>query len=327
MPQFGATGRAKRAERWVVLCRPRSYREVMRSVWTLGAGAITVAALLLSGCAQSAEPPLSVPPGDGGSTSDVDAVGLLDVWRVSGAEGEREDTWLKFAANEFVLWHECAVVFGSFRASGSLLIANPDAAHGWPECTMPEGPPAVPWLTSVTSFAENDGGYELLDAGGKTVATLAVDGEPPETPGLDSSIREAPEVTPEVEALFATPAPLPAGITPAAGLAGRWLPVVPSSGDGEEAEQPTSEPFVAFAEDGTWTGSDGCNGHGGRWAATPDGNLIATAGPSTLIFCEGAPVGAWLSTTALAGMAGEELVLLDNAGTELGRLVQGLPVE
>jgi META domain len=298
----------------------------MRSLWTLGAGVATIAGLLLSGCAQSAPPPQSVPPGEG-ETSDVDAVGLLDVWRVSGAEGEAKDTWLKFGANEFVLWHECAVVFGSFRASGSLLIANPDAAHGWPECAMPEGPPSVPWLTSVTNFAEAEGGYELLDADGDTVATLARDGEPPETPGLDSSIREAPEVTPEVEALFATPAPLPAGLTPVDGLPGRWLPVMADRSDAEEAEQPTTEPFVEFAADGTWTGSDGCNGHGGRWAAAPDGNLIATAGPSTLIFCEGAPVGTWMSTTAMAGTTGDELVLLDNAGAELGRLVRGLPVE
>jgi hypothetical protein len=297
----------------------------MRRVWTLGAGALTVAGLLLSGCAQAGNPPLSVPPGDG-EASEVSAVGLLDVWRVSGADGEGENTWLKFSANEFVLWHECAVVFGSFRASGSLLIANPDAAHGWPECTMPEGPPVVPWLTSVAGFAETDGGFELLDADGTAVATLAIDGEPPETPGLDSSVRDAPEVTPEVEALLAPPAPLPAGLTPVDELVGRWLPHVPPA-DGNAAEQPTTEPFIEFAADGTWTGSDGCNGHGGRWAATPEGNLIATAGPSTLIFCEGAPVGTWLSTTALAGSADEELVLLDNAGTELGRLVQGLPVE
>jgi heat shock protein HslJ len=298
----------------------------MRSVFAAGAGALTIAGLLLSGCASAAQPPLSVPPGEG-TTSDVDATGLLDVWRVSGAEGEGEDTWLKFGANEFVLWHECAVVFGSFRASGSLLIANPDAAHGWPECTMPAGPPMVPWLASVTGFASADGGYELLDADGNTVATLALDGAPPETPGLDSSVREAPEVTPEVEALFAAPAPLPTGITPVQELVGRWLPAPASSGNVDEAEQPTTEPFVEFHADGTWTGSDGCNGHGGRWAATAEGNLIATAGASTLIYCEGAPVGTWLSATALAGLAGEELVLLDNAGTELGRMVQANPVE
>ncbi|MFC0678638.1 META domain-containing protein [Lysobacter korlensis] len=298
----------------------------MRRVWTLGAGAATVVAgLLLSGCAATADPPLSAAPGNGGG-SEVDAVGLLDVWRVSGAEGEDEDTWLKFGVHEFVLWHECAVVFGSFRASGSLLIASPDAAHGWPECTMLEGPPMVPWLTSVTEFTETEGGYELLDADGTTVATLTIDGTPPETPGLDSSIREAPEVTPEVEALFAVPASLPAGLEPVEELVGRWLPVVPPA-EGDEAEQPTTEPFIELAADGTWSGSDGCNGHGGRWAATVDGNLIATAGASTLIYCEGAPVGTWMSATALAGMVDDELVLLDNAGTELGRLVRGLPAD
>jgi hypothetical protein len=298
----------------------------MRSVWTLGAGVLAALGLLLSGCAGSPEPPQSVPPG-GEQTGAASAVGLLEVWRVSGAEGEGEDTWLKFGANEFVLWQECAVMFGSFRASGSLLIAQPDAAQGLPDCARPEGPPSVPWLQSVTGFAQTDGGYALLDAGGATVATLTSDGQPPETPGVDPAIREAPEVTPEVEALFAAPAPLPAGVSPTEELVGRWLPVIPDRGEGDPAEQPTTEPFVDFAEDGTWTGSDGCNGHGGRWAATADGNLIATAGPSTLIFCEGAPVGTWLSATALAGMAGEELVLLDNTGTELGRLVRGLPVE
>ncbi len=292
----------------------------MRSVWALSAGAVTVAVLLLSGCAQAGEPPLSAAPGEG-EGADVSAVGLLDVWRVSGAEGEGENTWIKFAPNEFVLWHECAVVFGSFRASGSLLIANPDAQHGWPECTMPEGPPMVPWLTSVTGFAEAEGGYELLDADGEAVATLTVDGEPPETPGLDSAIREAPEVTAEVEALFAPPPALPAGLQPVAELVGRWLPVVPQA-SGDEAERPTTEPFVEFAGDGTWTGSDGCNGHGGRWAATQEGNLIATAGPSTLIFCEGAPVGTWMSAAALAGLSDEELVLLDNTGAEVGRLAR-----
>ena len=184
----------------------------------------------------------------------------------------------------------------------------------------------VPWLTSVTGFAEAEGGYELLDAQGDAVATLTVDGAPPETPGLDDSVREAPEVTPEIEAMFAEPAPLPAGVEPVTELVGRWLPVVPPA-DGDEAEQPTTEPFVEFVADGTWTGSDGCNGHGGRWAATPEGSLIATAGPSTLIFCEGAPVGVWMSTAASAGLADEQLVLFDNAGTELGRLARGVPVD
>ena len=191
---------------------------------------------------------------------------------------------------------------------------------------MPEGPPIVPWLSAVSAFAQTDGGYELLDAGGEPVATLTSDGAPPETPGLDPSVSEVPEVTAEVEALFATPAPLPAGLEPVEEFVGRWLPVVPEA-TADEAEQPTTEPYVEFAADGTWSGSDGCNGHGGRWAATAEGNLIATAGPSTLIFCEGAPVGGWLSATALAGTSDGELVLLDSAGTELGRLAQGLPAD
>jgi hypothetical protein len=44
---------------------------------------------------------------------------------------------------------------------------------------------------------------------------------------------------------------------------------------------------------------------------------------STEIGCDGANVGGWLYAVALAGISDGELVLLDRAGAELGRLVRG----
>jgi hypothetical protein len=293
----------------------------MRRGLTLGAATVAVLGLVLSGCAAQRASPRSDPPGNEG-TSEVSAVELVGIWKVDDTEGEGDDTWLKIGGTEFVLWHECAIVFGSFRASGPLLLANPDAQHTLPECTLPEGPPAVPWLTATTSFRPADGGWELVDSDGGVTARLSADeGEPPATPGVDDSIRDEPAVTDEIRALLASPVLLPTELRPEHDLVGRWLPVL-AEGNGADAEQPTTEPFVEFAADGMWTGSDGCNGQGGRWAATDDGNLVATAGPSTLIYCEGAPVGSWLSATALAGVADTRLVLLDPTGREVGRLVR-----
>jgi hypothetical protein len=67
---------------------------------------------------------------------------------------------------------------------------------------------------------------------------------------------------------------------------------------------------MQIVPDGSWNGSDGCNGKGGRWIAGPP----ARGWPSraqTLIGCDGADVGGWLSGASRAGTAGAELVLLD----------------
>ena len=64
-------------------------------------------------------------------------------------------------------------------------------------------------------------------------------------------------------------------------------------------------------------------GNAGRWVGGPEGLLLATTGPSTLMYCPGAPVGAWMSNTGRAGLDGEILVLVDNQGKELGRLRPG----
>lgn len=75
--------------------------------------------------------------------------------------------------------------------------------------------------------------------------------------------------------------------------------------------------------DGTWIGSDGCNGGSGRWAMGDGGELLVTAGPSTLIGCEGVGVPGLFAQSALAGFDGAELVLLDQTGAELVKLVRG----
>jgi hypothetical protein len=122
-------------------------------------------------------------------------------------------------------------------------------------------------------------------------------------------------VTDEVRALFPAVAGLPGDATPitAADLLGRWQPLELGNGD---------PPFVEFKDDGTWSGSDGCNGMAGRWMLGEVGHFLATGGASTLIGCFNSPAPTWLSGTSLIGMVGDELTLYDASGAKLGALVR-----
>ena len=159
----------------------------------------------------------------------------------------------------------------------------------------------------------------LVDRAGRTLARLVPGGRPKVDADTAKSEGEPPVVTDELRRLLGPAAPLPAGLRPAsaAELAGRW---VPAEGPGSRA--PT-RPYAELKADGSWSGSDGCNGQGGRWVAGAAGAFLAVAGAQTLIGCEGANMAGWLSDAARAGFAGEQLVLLDRSGKEIARLRAG----
>lgn len=123
-----------------------------------------------------------------------------------------------------------------------------------------------------------------------------------------------PTVTPDLRARSADPAALPdsEAAPTLEQLSGRWIPV---------GKQNTNA-FLAFAADRTYTGSDGCNTAGGRYAVGGGGRLLATAGPSTLADCDGAPVGGWMREAARAGLQSGELVLHGTDGDVVGRLTR-----
>ena len=277
--------------------------------------------VLLTGCAASPAPgdyDGTVPAeGAGGSSTDESAaVGLVNLWRVSDAAGEGADTWLRIDGSEIVLWRDCGVSFGSWKSSGDLLVASLSATSG-EGCLTDFAPLDAPWLTATVGFEANGAtGYSLVDAAGETVATLAVDGAPPTSPDLAAFYSEAPEITDEVREQLSSAVVLPAGATvpTPSDLEGKWIADVPA----------VDQPFAEFTADGTvagaWTGSDGCNGGGGRWVLGDGGTFVASSGPSTLMYCEGAAVPSWVSSASTVGMVGDELVFFDKAGTVLGEL-------
>ena len=170
----------------------------------------------------------------------------------------------------------------------------------------PDGSAAPPpeWVAAVGAFRFDGAAAALLDRSGAEVVRLE-----PADPVAGSGGVDPGRPGPVPDARPA--APLPAGLTPAGPdeLAGGW------SADGDAG--------VEFRSDGTWSGSDGCNGTSGSWTADSGGGLLATAAAvSTLIACDsgGADVGAALAAARVAGLDGEDLLLLDADGAELLRL-------
>lgn len=259
----------------------------------------------LAACGPGAERPI----GQGRSADPVELVGL---WRVH-AEAEDDDTWLRLDADEFQLWRGAGFVDGGWDASESTLVATAWGRVG--EGGTGDLEPG--WLVGTHTYRRTDEGWELLDDDGEPLATMTVDGAPEPIPSAVEELARAPEVTDEVRRGLRPPVPLPEGLTSADAdrLAGRrWVPAEGSY---------DTDPHVVLHEDGSWTGSDGCNAAGGHWAVPDGGRLLSTVGPTTAIGCDGAPVGWWLGGAALAGFDGLTLVLLDREGAELGRLVRG----
>ncbi|KGJ80084.1 hypothetical protein GY21_02970 [Cryobacterium roopkundense] len=89
-------------------------------------------------------------------------------------------------------------------------------------------------------------------------------------------------------------------------IVGTWLV--------DPAETLPTEPFLTVVDDGTWVASDGCNVVRGTWELAADGTLTTTAGPSTLIGCEGKALPTYFSNATSASVDGDTLVLQDAAG-------------
>ncbi|MFF2388563.1 hypothetical protein [Agromyces sp. NPDC058104] len=274
----------------------------------------TTAVCLTAGCAASGAMPApttaTATPTPTAAASDP--MKLIGMWRVSDAAGEEVDTWLRLDAPEFALWRDCGMISGGWLAGERIFLAQTLGASG--DCASGSFP-EVAWLDEAASYRATDDGWQLLDADGEPVASLAIDGAPDSIDTVAEFYAEPPVIDDRVRAYFADPAPLPVGLTAveADDLLGRWVPAGGSF---------ASDPHVDFLASGTWTGSDGCNGQGGRWAVEGDGELLVTSGPSTLIGCDGAPAPGWVAGAASAAFDDTELVLIDRDGAELGRLVR-----
>lgn len=244
-----------------------------------------------------------------------DPAGLIGSWVVTGTP-ETEPITLAFSESELTISRPCGSQGGEWRASPTgLFVAN---TTFWSMPCQGGGTPPL-WLTAASAFELDGDRVRLLDLDGAPVAILVAGDAPGSTAGqhaTTSPIAPRGEAEPQSTARDVVPDTLEPA-TPDR-LLGRWT----SADEPEEDEAPT-QPFARFSPDGTWNGSDGCNGQGGRWAANDQGELLGTQGPQTLIGCDGmTPIGGWVASAAAAGFDEDILVLLDASGQEVARLLR-----
>ncbi len=287
-----------------------------------GIGAV-VLAIMIAGCAAQegaaspASPATPTPATTGPLTREP--TGLIGSWTVTGP-GVEANTVVRLAGDGLSVFRECDVLFGEWQADSSgLFLAGVNGATTLGKGGCPAPTPSAPgWLTRASGFRDEGAQRVLLDDRGAQIVRLRPGARPSAGPNLHHSRVEPPTVTDEARRRLAPAVPLPAALTPPAreALVGRWLPATGPGGRPEPAH-------VTLAADGSWRGSDGCNGTQGRWTTGRGGVLLATGGVSTLIGCDSIPVGSWLLTARRIGLDGDVLVLLDAQGTETGRLRRG----
>lgn len=92
-----------------------------------------------------------------------------------------------------------------------------------------------------------------------------------------------------------------------------------SSGEPEGTWGVDDGPNLTLADDGSLSGTDGCNRLMGSWTA--DGDTIDFGEvASTLMACEG--VDTWLNGLATGTVNGDTITVLDGSGAEIGTLAR-----
>ena len=85
------------------------------------------------------------------------------------------------------------------------------------------------------------------------------------------------------------------------------------------ASSEKGEPFLEFANDGSYRGSDGCNGIGGTYTVEDD-ELVLKPGLSTLMACPG--VDTWVRGAKSVKLGDDALIVFDKGGSEIGTLAR-----
>ncbi|HEY0869311.1 MAG TPA: hypothetical protein VGD55_02840 [Acidothermaceae bacterium] len=247
---------------------------------------------------------------------------LVGSWLLD-APGEPLGTVLRLG-DDLSIWSDCGELMGDWAANPAGLFAAQVA--GWSGSCVAStstNDPTPTWLKRVVGFKADAAREQLLDATGAVVATLRPGGQPTAGPDISADLTKPPTVTDSLRARLRGGQPLPAGLVAArpAELVGRWV----------WDARPIPRGFAQLAFDGSWTGSDGANGQGGRWSAALDGELVVVAGAQTLAGCGDpaacADVGGSFGSAARAAFDGSTLVLLDADGKVTGRLVRAPAVQ
>jgi heat shock protein HslJ len=167
---------------------------------------------------------------------------------------------------------------------------------------------AFDYFTGVQRYGLMEGAVRLYNLSGGTVAVLS---DRVLLDGADETYAPR-EAAPELP--LGVQAPSLETLT-----TGRWIPVETV---GSDRWDDRLRPHARFDVDGTWHGSDGCNGLGGRWSMdTQTGEWLASTLGQTEIGCDNVDVSGMVAPPRAVGIDGDELVFYASDGAETGRFV------
>jgi hypothetical protein len=264
----------------------------------------------------------SAPAATGTKNAESPSGNPLDgTWRLEAA-GEPSDAVLDLHGADLRLVRGCLQLSSSWSGRDGLFLADAGpGAFARGGCFEPTSQPEVPWLATTVNYSRVDDGWQLRDRTGQVVASLHPGGRLPEADGAQLTFGPSDEASRIDRAALneATAAPLPANLRPAHELdvVGRWA--VPGTGPHD-----CGTDVLEFGPEGSWGGQ--YDGHPGRWVVGAGGLALATEA-NVDADCDDdriAPpvvdVDRWMSRLTRLGLDGDQLVLLDADGKELGRL-------
>ncbi|MET9318153.1 META domain-containing protein [Kribbella sp. NPDC003505] len=152
--------------------------------------------------------------------------------------------------------------------------------------------------------------WMVSGAAAAAVAAIAVAGF-----GLAGS-QNKPTQPPVATGEATAPARATAQALSAQAVAGKWRATAMLGTRTLKSSRP-EDPVLVFKADGTWTGSDGCNGLQGTYTIGQRGSFTATVGPQHLVGCENVPHTGVLHAAKRIAVSGDTLQFFDADGRQL----------
>jgi heat shock protein HslJ len=171
-------------------------------------------------------------------------------------------------------------------------------------------PPVTDLTERATTGARQAQRRTWIASGAAAVAVAAI-----AVVGFNLAGRDAPSQPPvAADTAAATPA-AKVQLSPQT-VAGTWRPVEMDGLKTLKAARP-EDPVLVLVPDGTWTGSDGCNGLQGTYTIGQRGEFTATVGPQHMVGCENVPHTGVLKTARRVALDADTLRFFAPDGRQL----------
>lgn len=171
-------------------------------------------------------------------------------------------------------------------------------------------PPVTDLTERATTGARQAQRRTWIVSGAAAVAVAAI-----AVVGFNLAGRDTPS-QPPVAADTATPTPaVKVQLSPQT-VAGTWRPVEMDGLKTLKAARP-EDPVLVLLPDGTWNGSDGCNGLQGTYTIGQRGEFTATVGPQRMVGCENVPHTGVLKTAKRVALDDDTLRFFATDGRQL----------